>query len=444
MTSTMQSFRRLPLVLLTMAAVSSASRAEDDKVKFSAAGWTQYGQIAKSLDTSEQKEMDGRAIQGTGAQFALSYQASERLQVNAGIGVGAGHVIAARAVQGFYAPMGVGPYVALANASFAFIDREDLNLSARAGLFPYDYAPEAQNLGLYLLRGPVYPGLLTSGFETKYVLPVANTLGFQFHNQIGGFEHDLLMTFDTDWFPYWDISPTYVAAYHAGKVARIGGGVQLYHYIPIDSKLTSPKTAGVAYVDTTNKAAPETTYIEFKGIKFMANFAFDPKYLMGWDEGNGLLGPEDLKLYGELAVLGFDKDKAHNDIYGPVSKRMPIMVGFNLPTFRFLDRLNVEVEYYGAPWVDDPTIYNHTSGNTVTPIPKLSALDTNDTKDNIKWSIYASKVIAGHVKLSAQAASDHYRPGIFQGYGDNYPPSNEVPFFSPKEWYWMTKIAYFF
>lgn len=443
MTSTLTTFRRLPLAVLALAASASALLAEEGKVQFSAAGWTQYGQIANSLDTIEQKELDGKAMLGTGAQFALRYQASERLQVNAGLGVGAGHYIAARGVSGFYAPMGVGPYVAEANASFAFLDREGLNLSARAGLFPYDYAPEAQNLGLYLFRGPVYPGLLTSGFETKYVLPVANTLGFQFHNTLGRFEHDLLLTFDTDWYPYWDLSPTYIAAYHAGRAFRIGGGVQLYHFIPADAKLTSPKTAGVAYVDTANAAAPETTYIAFKGVKVMANFAFDPKALMGWDESSSL-GAEDLKLYGELAVLGLDGDKAHNDLYGAVSKRMPMMVGFNLPAFRFLDRLNFEIEYYGAPWVDDPTIYNHTSGNIVTPIPKQSARDTNNTKDDLKWSLYASKVVAGHVKLSAQVASDHFRPGIFQGYGDNNPPLNEVPFFSPKEWYWMTKVAYFF
>jgi hypothetical protein len=53
-------------------------------------------------------------------------------------------------------------------------------------------------------------------------------------------------------------------------------------------------------------------------------------------------------------------------------------------------------------------------------------------------------VVSGHVKISAQAASDHYRPGIFTGYGEAAPPKNEVPFFSPSDWYWMTKLAFFF
>jgi hypothetical protein len=444
MTSSKQIISGYPLTVIALALAWTGTRAEDSKLTFHAAGWIQEGQIVKSLDTTERKEPAGKGMLGTGAQFVFHYQANERMQVNAGLGMGAGHSLAVKPSVGFYAPMGVGPYVAEANASYAFLNGDNQKLLARAGLFPYDYAPESQNLGLYLLRGPVYPGLLTSGFETKYVLPVANTFGFQLHNQLGMFEHDFLLTFDSDWYPYWDISPAYVASLHFGKAARIGGGAQFYHYIPADSKLTTPRTEAVRHIDNSNAAAPETTFISFKGIKLMANFAFDPKALMGWEEGRGALGAEDLKLYGEVAILGLDGDKAHNDLYGPVSKRMPMMIGFNLPAFRLLDRLNVEVEYYGAPWVDDPSIYYHISGKDVTPIPKKSGLDTNNTKDNLKWSVYMSKVLADHVKISAQVASDHFRPGFFQGYGDNLPPLNNVPFFSPSEWYWTAKMAYFF
>jgi len=445
MFSSTQRFHWYPLTALALALVcKGGALAEDGKFTIHAAAWSQYGQIAKSLDTTDGMELNHKGMLGTGAQFALHYQANERLQVNAGLGVGAGHSIAASPTFGYYAPMGMGPYVAEASASYAFIDGDTYKLSTRLGLFPYDYAPESQNLGLYLLRGPVYPGFLTSGFETKYVLPVANTFGFQAHSQLGIFEQDFLLTFDTDWFPYWDMSPAYVASLHFGKAARIGGGVQFYHYIPIDSKLTTQKTDEVRYIDVSNAAAPETTYISFKGIKLMANFALDPKAAMGWEEGSGSLGPEDLKLYGELAVLGLDGDKAHNELYGSISKRMPMMLGFNLPAFRILDRLNLEIEYYGAPWADDPSIYYHLSGPKPTPIPKKSGVDTNTTKDNLKWSIYASKILADHVKISAQVASDHFRPGIFQGYGDNLPPSTIVPFSSPSEWYWIAKIAYFF
>jgi hypothetical protein len=412
----------------------------DDKLTLSGAGWTNYGMIVNSKDTSEEKKLNGRGMLGTGAQFGFHFQASEKLEIGAGLGVGSGHAIAARNTNGFYAPFGTGPYVSAANVKYSFWNEESAKLFLQIGLFPYDYAPEEQNLGLYLLRGPLYPGFLISGFETKYVLPVANTFGLQLHHQTGSFDHDLLVTFETDWYPYWDISPAYIATYHAGSAFRIGGGINLYHLIPIDKSLTSDTIPAVQYVDT---VAHDTTNISFKGIKLMANFTFDFKALLGMG-GEGALGGEDLKLYGEVGVLGLDNDKAHKALYGDISKRMPMMVGFNIPAFKVLDKLALEVEYYKATWVDDPSIYYHTTGNQPRPIPRSAATDTVNTKDDIKWSIYGSRVLAGHVKLSFQAASDHSRPGLFNGYGDNKPAANHSPFFSPKEWYWTTKIAYFF
>jgi hypothetical protein len=416
----------------------------DDKLKLSGAGWTNFGMIVQSKDTSEEKKLNNRGMLGTGAQFDLHYQATERMEIGAGLGVGSGHAIAARNTNGFYAPFGTGPYVASAFAKYSFWNEDDGKLFIQAGLFPYDYAPDNQNLGLYLLRGPLYPGFLISGFETKYVLPVANTFGFQLHHQTGNFEHDLLLLFETDWYPYWDISPAYIATYHAGKAFRIGAGINLYHAIPIDKGLTQDTIPAVKYImkneaDTTKF---DTTAIAFNGIKLMANFSFDVKALLGGEEG--VFGPEDLKLYGEVGVLGLDNDKAHKKLYGDIPKRMPMMVGFNIPTFKALDRLALEVEYYGAPWIDDPSIYYHTSGNQPRPIPKSAVTDTVNKKDDIKWSVYGSRIVAEHVKLSLQVASDHSRPGLFNGYGDNKPAANHVPFFSPSDYYWTAKIAYFF
>lgn len=423
-----------------------AGEAEEGRLDFGAAGWIQYGRIVNSSDTASGKRLD-EGTQSAGAQFIGRYQDGP-MRINAGLGVLMSHYLPPDYGVGGYAPMTSAPYVAEADLEYAFIDREDLKLSAEVGLFPYDYAPEAQNLGLYLFRGPVYPGMLTSGFETKYVLPVANTLGIKLGHEAGRFKQDLLFTFENEWPTYWDLSPAYVASYRFGArrfgdAFRLGGGVQANHFIPVDAKVTDPENDNVKYKFPKSPGShdSDSAYVAFKGVKLMGNFAFDPKVLLG---GAGSLGPEDLKLYGEVAVLGLDRDRAHEDLYGPIAKRVPMMIGFNLPAFGYLDRLNVEAEYYGAPWVDDPTIFEHTRGSRLTPIPKRSALDTNTTQDNFKWSIYASKTVAGHVKISAQAASDHFRPGIFAGYGADAPPKNEVPFFSPREWYWMTKIAYFF
>ncbi|MDB5104543.1 MAG: hypothetical protein JWP91_2232 [Fibrobacteres bacterium] len=406
--------------------------------KFNAAGWMQYGAIVKSSDTTQDKDMDGRSIISSGAQFAVEVNPSERLRIEAGIGAAAGHNLAAiRSSEGGYAPVGVGPYVSNANFRYSFWDTEATKLSFRGGLFPYDYNPDAQNLGLYLLRGPVYPGYVMSGFETKAVLPVANTLGFQLHHQTGGFEHDLLVTFETEFYPYWDVSPAYIATYNLGGVFRIGGGVNFYHLIPVDSKLT--KDENIIYVDTSVSAtSPDTTVLSFAGTKVMMNASLDIKALFGGSES---MGPEDLKIYTEVALIGLDNDKAHKALFGEYKDRMPMMAGINLPAFKILDKLALEVEMYSARFKDDITNYNHKGSPS--PIP-LGKLDTNYSADNLKWSLYGSKVIQNHVKVSLQVASDHFRPGIFKGYSDNNPPSQEAVLFKPSEWYWTSKIAYFF
>lgn len=435
-------------ISLGLAALSAgqAVSAESNPLTLSGAGWTQFGMIVKSLDTVESKKLDNRSLLATGAQFALRYQASEKLEIGAGVGVGSGHSIAANRGNGFFAPFGTGPYVSAASAKYSFWNGDDGKLFLQSGLFPFDYATDAQNLGLYLLRGPVYPGYLMSGFETKYVLPVANFLGFQLHHQTGGFEQDLLFSFETDWYPYWDISPAYMVAYKPVPAFKIGGGINFYHYIPIDPQLTSDTVNANSYIKDRHITTPrdtivqDTTFISFKGIKVGANFSFDPKPLLGGIES---LGPDDLKLYGEAAIIGLDNDQAHKDLYGGLSKRMPIMLGFNLPVFKFLDKLSAEVEYHDAPWDDNPAIYNTTSGNEPSPIP-AAKLDTNVVMGKYRWSLYGSKTLAGHVKLSVQAASDHFRPGIFAGYGDNYPPGRQAIFYKANEWYWTTKIAYFF
>jgi hypothetical protein len=420
------------------AAILPGAAADVPAPKLSAAGWMQYGMIVKS-DTTTGKKMDGRSTIGSGAQFAVTVNPSEHLRIEAGLGAAAGHSLAATSTtQGGYAPVEVFPYISNANFTYSLWNEEKQSLFFRGGLFPYDYNPDAQNLGLYLLRGPVYPGFVLSGFESKYVLPVANTLGIQVHHQTGGFYHDFLFTIETDFYPYYDMSPAYIANYQFGNVLRVGAGVNFYHLIPVDPELTKDTTK----VFISNRTAiPETTVIAFSGTKVMANASLDLKGLFGAEGGNETFSEADLKLYGEVALIGLDNGPAYKEIYGSYSNRMPIMVGFNIPTFKILDRLSLEVEHYTAKFKDDISAYNHYANPSPFPINKV---DTNYAADNLKWSLYGSKVIQKHVKISVQAASDHYRPGIFKGYGDNNSPSNQAILLKPSHWYWSSKVAYFF
>lgn len=433
--------RLLPALVAGCWSVSAAIDA--NSLKVGGAGWMQYGQIGNSSDTLDEQNFNKKGMLGSGAQVLIENQVSENLKIQAGVGAAAGHAVAGtKTRQGGYAPMNVFPYVAQANFTYSFWKDEGAALAIRGGLFDYDYTDDAQNLGLYLLRGPVYPGYVLSGFETKHVLPVANTLGAQLHHQAGGFRHDLIFKVETEFYPYYDISPAYVASYTFGSILKLGAGVNFYHLIPIDPALTSDTNH--VYVDTIGSAGDPTkwdsTQISFSGTKLMAQFSLDPKAIFG---GDGIFGPEDLKLFGEVALFGLENTQPYKQLYGDYSKRMPVMVGFNIPAFGFLDRLTFEWEVYKAPFRDDLKGFENTTGNVVKPFP-LPDPNPNITEDNTKWSLYASKVLQNHIKISAQLANDHFRPGVFKGYGDNNPPGSQALTITKKDWYWMTKVAFFF
>jgi hypothetical protein len=472
---------------LVLAGMPTSHAAENKGMTFSGLGWVQYGIVEKSTDTVG-LNANGNALQTIGAQIFLSAGISEQLKGKAGLGVIENLPLTGGISNGGRVPTNVTPYIAEASFNYSFWNSERSELGLTGGLFPYNYNPDVRNLGLYLLRGPVYPGVVISGFETKAVLPISNMLGFQLRHAVGGFQQDLILNSENELHPYFDISPAYLAQYQWGKAFRIGAGVNFYHLIPIDKKLTSPpKDAALLnerketseaqargpydrvmiYVDSSSGAA-DTTMLSFQGTKVMANFSWDPKALFG---GSEILGAEDLKIYGELAVIGLNTSKAYNALYGDLKHRMPIMMGFNLPAFRLLDHLALEVEWYGAKFRDDYSRYSQGAAYYESPIPVSNKfanrnpqrfidpvsgdtslvvtgtnipfdeadVEKNQSKDNWKWSLHGSRIIQDHFRISFQIANDHLRPG-----GAPAQPTKEAILTTMKDWYWMSKVSYFF
>lgn len=444
----------------------AAARAETQNlelpagVTFGAAAWMQYGIIGKSsvdINSAAYHEgaFNGKSILTPGAQLSLGADISERLHIATGIGVVAGTSLAMGplGINGGYALPGVYAYVPEAYFKYGFWNEAGSKLSVTGGLFSYDYNPEVKNLGLYLLRGPVYPGILVSGFETKHTLPVANMVGLQVHHQTGKFQQDFLLSSEMEYYPFFDLSPAYVANYQVHPSLRVGAGINFYHLIPADGKLTKGLKSGKdywIYRDTTGAGAggqDDTTKIGYNGTKVMANAAFDPKPLFG---GAEWLGSEDLKLYGEIALIGLDGGSAYKKVYGGYAKRMPVMVGFNIPTMKALDHLSLEVEWYGSDVEDNLDNYTvQGSSHPVSPFP--TNWDVNGqvythrvSRDNWKWSLHGARMVDTHIQLSFQVANDHYRPGIYHGYGDSNPPYQNAVLVSPKDWYLTTKLAWFF
>jgi hypothetical protein len=171
------------------------------------------------------------------------------------------------------------------------------------------------------------------------------------------------------------------------------------------------------------------------------------------------------------------------------------MLGFNIPTWGFLDHLSLEAEYYGARYrndlalvgnnnlVADWTIQDHPTPSPKPPSDSLygiaghayyvnqagdtvrvagTALDKeNLSRDDWKWSLYLDKVVAGHIRFSGQLANDHYRPrpvaagmikstgGTAEVFADRSGLGAPDEWYKPwtvlkGDWYWMFRIGFLF
>jgi hypothetical protein len=66
------------------------------------------------------------------------------------------------------------------------------------------------------------------------------------------------------------------------------------------------------------------------------------------------------------------------------------------------------------------------------------------TKDTWKWSVLLEKTVASHVRFTGQIASDHYRPLPFSTGLIYQEGGTGTAFASPKEWYFMGRLGFFF
>jgi hypothetical protein len=441
---------------------------ETVKISYHGAGWVQGGRIQQSTDTISDgvgQNFNDNWTQNSGGQITAVAKLEGGWEGGLGLG-------AIQSPDHFRGPLVTdketnfswSPYVTEARLTYTVGDVERPTFQVTAGSFHFNYNSDVKNLGLYLLRGLVYPNIILSGFESKDMLPIANVFGLNVRHETGGFRGDFILNSETDIKPYFDLSLAYLARYHFNGF-EIGAGINWYRGIPNRSKLTSPGKdcsspmsklgvspgdGEVCYIlDTVSvdsaagTAKVDTITGSLSGIKLMGRFSVDPKALLGL---SGSFGPNDLIFYSEAAVLGV---KNYPKYYNDILRRIPVMFGFNIPTFGWLDYLSVEAEYFAnrnmsdyqkelvdLSWVPRPRQQNEVkdAGGNVT-----GTRPTDTRADNWKWSLYASKVIAEHLKLSAQMANDHLRTGGWYLVQTQSETLNDT-----FDWYWMFKVAYYF
>ena len=346
-------------------------------------------------------------------------------------------------------------YEACGTYLFSNLLGSPLSLSITAGLFRYKYNPEVRNLGEYLFRSLAYPAVLINYFDQTD----ARLAGIKISSDLPLDEDflklhgDLMLTFETEMYPFFDATPSFVGNCMIGKFLDVGLGVSLYHVLPVNSSLTRPQT------DPRNLYIKNghTYFYTYGGTKLMARLSFDPKGILqyvGAEEIASLFGKEDLKIYSEAALLGLE-NYPHNDSvkspqqnkgnlwgYDTLSHKIPVVMGFNFPGFKVLDLISFEFEWYGCSYPMNLANAVRLGGQYAYPIP---AEYTKPlwwyTSDNWKWSVYAKKMLANnHLSIILQFARDHMR---FQHILDE-PKVYEEALVRPNDWWWTTKVAWLF
>jgi hypothetical protein len=396
------------LVIMFFAALCSRSGfADSSDVKITPSGFT-YFQIGQLVSTSDPTGQitgipDKSWDQHANFRFALEGVVRERLRI-----VAAAELGIATFAAGGGTPTTINTAFSLKEAQGIYSfgqNPKDPYLQIAIGYFPYKYDPQATNMGEYLFsyRTGAYAPYIINDFDNCK----ARLLGLRLSsNLLGSFKNDILLTSETsvgsgkgNW-PIGDYSLSWLTGYTYGKLLDVGAGICFDRLIPIDQSQTSPTSA----IALDSAGLPiiqngDTLRLTMQAIKLMARLSFDPKQFLPVDLLK-LFGKEDAKLYMETAILGLKNYGAYYN-YDDVSKRWPVLVGFDIPTTKWgLDVLSLELEYYG--WRDNLTIPQGTPMSNTTQ-------DQYSAQQTFRWSIFAQETIAKGFCVKGLVGKDHYR-----------------------------------
>jgi hypothetical protein len=316
------------------------------------------------------------------------------------------------------------PYIDQARSDLNIFNSEEMKHSLTIGYFYFQYNKEVRNLGNNLYKSYCYPAVIV---QPEFDFPFTRVCGLDLHSSFlnGKLQNDLLLTTELQLYPAGDFSITDVVGYKPISCLNIGAGIQFNRLLSVKDILTSPKNS--LYV---SPASPtDTTFFTFAGTKLMALINFDPKKLIFADSDPWLFGEEDLKVYGEINVLGM---KNYDYFYDTLSQRTPISLGINLPAFKFLDVIALEGEYFPTRFpnsIERPV-------NSNLPEPDYKNIMYRSA-DSWKWSVYAKKTIS-HFSIVGQVARDHLQlwslREVDRQYHDNL--------IQKKDFYYVFKFQY--
>jgi hypothetical protein len=311
------------------------------------------------------------------------------------------------------------------------------SLLVEAGFFQYTFNPDAKNLGNYLYRSVISP----LSIWTKIDYPWADLMGVR--TEVGFLDNKIkigaIFNSTVDFLPWYDWNLAFTGHYAPNKIINVAAAIEF-------DRLVS--------VGHSNTWLNDSICKKMAGTKIAARFSFDPKPLFG---SLSFFGPEDCKLYGEAAVIG-QNDSTLNvgdtsvphigpPIYwmGMPIRRMPLLLGINIPGFKVLDVISLELEWFKSPYPNDWQ-GALTQGGNAEPVPlDISGspwlIDNYVKKDNFKWSIYAKKRVFSNFEVMVFAANDHTIYKAFNLGSNNCP---EQSLRKPNDWHWYGELRFYF
>ncbi len=349
-----------------------------------------------------------------------------------------------------------------AYASYPLIqDSRRFSLTVQGGYFPYKYNPDVRNLGEYLFRTNTYPMLVYSSFDYPQVRLLGARIGMQAFDTL--VTNDILLHSEVLGVPVQDWSLGDVFNVHLFNMLDIGGGVDFTHLFSV---YPGPYNAGfntnfydyyysidsandehmilrdtIANANGTKSVIVDT--LNWKAIKLMGRFGFDPKNLLDNLFNCDRLGKDDFKLYGEADVIGVTNYPSSNPEFAELynrNMRTLYSMGINIPTFGILDVANVEMEYCAdttSAFSEFSIVNAQGTGPILDPIT-LSSTGAGFMRSPWRWSIYVKKSVCNdHVAFIAQASRDHTK--IDFNYWDTKFMSLMEALPASQNWWWEFK-----
>lgn len=321
-------------------------------------------------------------------------------------------------------------YIDQAKGDIQFINSEKYNLRLTTGYFHFKYNEDVTNLGNTLFKSYCYP---TAILQSEFDFPLSRLAGLDvyFSALDRKIFADVLFTTSLHMYPMGDFSLTTILGSEPFRGITVKAGVQFDRFLSVKDEITTPKNVA----SMVNSETGEITYYTYAGTKLMACLNLDLKKLIFGEEYPSMFGKEDMKIWAEANILGV---KNYYYYYDTLKQRIPVAFGIKIPTFKLLDILSVEFEYFGSRYpnsIDRPLNAN----NPQPDIMPASYLPEEWIDDDWKWSVYAKKDISD-ISLIFQIASDHLQlwstRAVDQIYRDNL--------VKPSDIYYQFKIKYNF